>query len=130
MLLSRRPFVVAALLALPIAAHAQSRTASVIPPLNVADLDRSTRACDDFARFANGGWLDKNPEPAAYSSWGPFAVLTDKNGQILRQVLERSAKQARTTKDPNTRRLGDFYASCMDSTRVETLGATPLRAPL
>ncbi len=114
----------------PHTAAAQSKLSSVVPAFSVSDLDRSTRACDDFARFANGGWLDKNPVPAAYSSWGPFTVLSERNGDVLKQVLERAQKQARTTKDADTRKLGDFYASCMDSARVEALGATPLMAPL
>ncbi len=130
MIPTRFRFALVATLFTPLAATAQSKVASVIPAFDIADLDRSTRACDDFARFANGGWLDKNPVPAAYTSWGPFAVLGDRNGDVLRQVLERAQKEARTTKDGDTRRLGDFYGSCMDSARVEALGATPLRAPL
>ncbi len=114
----------------PLAAGAQSKTPSVIPAFEIADLDRSTRACADFDRFANGGWLDKNPVPAAYTSWGPFTVLSDRNGLVLRDVIERAQKQAATTRNPDTRKLGDFYASCMDSSRVETLGSTPLKAPL
>lgn len=121
--------LLAASILFPAGAAAQSKVKSVIPAFDIADLDRSTRACDDFNRFANGGWLDRNPVPPAYASWGPFTVLTDRNGLVLKNVLERAARQAKTTKDPNTKRLGDFYASCMDSARVETLGATPLRAP-
>lgn len=120
----------AATVFVPLAANAQSKVSSVVPAFSVSDLDRSTRACDDFARFANGGWLDKNPIPAAYSNWGPFTVLSERNGDVLRQVLERAQKRARTTKDADTRRLGDFYASCMDSAQVEALGAKPLQAPL
>jgi putative endopeptidase len=128
--LSRFRVVLAASLLIPFSAGAQSKVSSVIPPFDVADLDRSTRACADFDRFANGGWLDKNPVPAAYTSWGPFTVLSDRNGLVLRDVLERAQRAARTTKDPDTKKLGEFYASCMDSARVETLGATPLQAPL
>ena len=130
MRLSRFRVFLAASILLPISAAAQSKVSSVIPPLDVSDLDRSTRACDDFNRFANGGWLDKNPVPAAYTSWGPFTVLSDRNGLVLRDVLERAQRLARTTKDPDTKKLGDFYASCMDSARVEALGATPLTTPL
>ncbi|MBA2687407.1 MAG: M13 family metallopeptidase [Gemmatimonadaceae bacterium] len=130
MISTRFRIALAASILLPLAATGQSRVSSVIPAFNVADLDRSARACDDFARFANGGWLDKNSVPAAYSSWGPFTVLTERNGEVLKQVLERAQKQARTTKDADTRKLGDFYASCMDSAQVEALGATPLKAPL
>lgn len=111
---------------LPFAAGAQSKVPSVIPAFNVVDLDRSTRACQDFNRFANGGWLDKNPVPAAYTSWGAASLLAQRNNIVLREVLDRAARLAKTTKDPDTKRLGDFYSSCTDSLRVETLGASPL----
>ena len=113
--------------AIAVPASAQKQTPSVIPALKLSDLDRSTRACDDFNRFANGGWFDANPIPPAFSSWGAFAQLTDRNYGVLRTILESAARRARTTKDPGTRKLGNLYASCMDSATVEKLGASPLQ---
>lgn len=99
---------------------------TVRPPLNVADLDRSVAACTDFYHFANGGWLKANPIPPQYSAWGSFTELTERNNVLLREVLESAARQAKTTSDPDTRKVGTFYASCIDSAAAEAAGAKPL----
>lgn len=100
------------------------------PPLNLADLDTTTSACVDFYQYASGGWLKANPIPAAFSSWGPFQELREKNFLVIKDILENAAKVANTTKDPDTRKLGTFYASCMDSAGAEAAGYKPLAAEL
>jgi putative endopeptidase len=96
------------------------------PPLRLSDLDTSVNACTDFYSYASGGWLKANPIPAQFSSWGPFQELREKNFLVVKDILDNAAKQARTTTDPDTKKLGTFYASCMDSTSAETAGAKPL----
>lgn len=115
-------------LILPAVTAAQS-TIKPGPPLKVADLDRRTNACTDFYQFANGGWLASNPVPAAFSSWGSFTELTERNNLVLRDVLESAARAAKTT-NPNTKKLGMYYASCMDSAGAEAAGAKPIAAEL
>jgi len=100
------------------------------PPIKVSDLNRSYGACTDFYRFSGGGWLASNPVPAAFASWSPFTELTERNNLVLRDVLETAARNANTTSDPNTKKLGTFYASCMDSTAAELAGAKPLESEL
>ena len=34
--------------------------------VSTADMDRTCAPCKDFNQFANGGWVAKNPIPAAY----------------------------------------------------------------
>ena len=112
-------------------AEAQSAPkVKVGPPLNAADLDRSVAACTDFYHFANGGWLKANPIPPQYSTWGSFSELTERNNLLLRDVLESAAREAKTTKDPDTRKVGTFYASCMDSSAAEAAGTKPLAVEL
>ena len=101
-----------------------------IPAIKTADLDRNVKACTDFYSFAGGGWIRSNPVPAAFSSWGPFQELRERNNVVLREVLESAAKAAKTTADPYTKKLGTFYASCMDSAGAEAAGAKPLQAEL
>jgi len=112
-------------------AVAQSSTpATPRPPIVLADLDTTVKACTDFYQYASGGWLKANPVPAAFSTWGPFQELREKNFLVIKDILESAAKAAPTTKDPDTRKLGTFYASCMDSAAAETAGAKPLEAEL
>jgi endothelin-converting enzyme/putative endopeptidase len=91
--------------------------------LDHAMLDLKTSPCDDFFRFACGGWIDANPIPADESSWGVDRMLTARNRETLRGILEKAA--AEPTDD--TRRIGDFYAACMDEATIERLGLAPLQ---
>ncbi len=59
---------------------------------DVSNMDKSVSACTNFFQYANGGWVAKNPIPAAYPSWGRFNQLADKNQEQLRQILEDAAK--------------------------------------
>ena len=95
-----------------------------------ANLNRECKACEDFYCFANGGWMAKNPIPAAYSSWGSFNILAERNRDNLHEILEAAAKNSKARKGTNEQRIGAYYASCMDEGRIETDGIKPLEADL
>src|SRR5882762_663656 len=96
---------------------------------DTSNLDKSRKPCDDFFQFAMGGWMKSNPIPPEYSSWGSFTVLADKNQQALRQILE-TAEKANATAGSNERKVGDFYASCMDTAAIDAAGTKPIDAAL
>lgn len=96
---------------------------------DTANLDRSCKPCDDFFQFAMGGWMKNNPIPPEYSSWGSFTVLADKNQQALRQILE-TAEKTNATAGSNERKIGDFYASCMDTAVIDAAGTKPIDATM
>src|SRR5437773_1711920 len=101
------------------------------PPLKVVDvrwIDTTAAACVDFSQFANGAWLAHDTIPAAYSSSGVTRDMSDRNELVVRSVLEDAAAQRRSfPPDSTPRKLGTFYATCMDSTAIETAGVTPIR---
>lgn len=101
-----------------------------LSPIDTTNLDRSVSACTDFYQFANGGWLARNQIPAAYSQWGSFMELRDDALDAEHSLLDSIMTVRTTASDPTVRKLGNFYASCMDTTRIEQLGATPLKKPL
>jgi putative endopeptidase len=104
--------------------------APAVPAFNPADIDSTCKPCDNFYRFANDGWKKRTPIPAAFSAWGSFDELTQRNYESVRGILESAAREASTTSDGERRRLGRFYASCMDSAAVEASGAQPIRDDL
>jgi len=131
----RRKRRIAAALWLCIAAAASSggaRAADAPAPsadeggLDHAMLDEKTPPCENFFRYACGGWVDANPIPADQASWGVDEQLTESNRDKLRAILEKAA----ATPTPDTRKIGDFYAACMDEPKIENLGSAPLRPEL
>src|ERR1700730_4788765 len=96
---------------------------------DTTNLDRTCKPCNDFYQFAMGGWMKANPIPPEYSTWGSFTVLADKNQQGLRQILEAAAK-TNAPAGSNERKIGDFYASCMDTTAIDAADRKPIDAEL
>ncbi|HEX8830016.1 MAG TPA: M13 family metallopeptidase [Longimicrobium sp.] len=126
----RRPLasvvMLAALLALPAAAQRPGARA-----LDPADRDTTCSPCRDFYQWANGGWLARNSIPAAYTSWGSFDEIRDRNQAVLRALLEEAARGVPNARiGSSERKLGVFYTTCMDSARAEREGAQPLAEEL
>jgi putative endopeptidase len=99
------------------------------PVLDVSAMDQSIDPCVDFYTYSCGGWTKKNPIPPDQSSWGTYSKLEDDNRAQLRGILEEAAK-ASGSQDSVTRKIGDYYASCMDEAAIEKLGAKPLSPEL
>jgi putative endopeptidase len=93
--------------------------------VDVAHLDRSVKACDDFNTFANGGWIAKNPVPPQYPSWGTPTMMRERNLEQLRTILEAASK-ANAPKGSNEQKIGDYYASVQDTKARDAAGITPL----
>ena len=68
-----------------------------------------------------GGWMKNNPIPADRPSWSTGAELQEKNLAALRQIAESSAS-AKAAPGSNEQKVGDFYASCMDTAAIEWAG--------
>jgi putative endopeptidase len=93
------------------------------------NLDTTIKPGEDFFKYANGGWLKKNPIPAAYPAWGIGNVV----GEELRDRLKKiniEALTANAKEGTNTQKIGDFYFSGMDTVDIEKKGLTPLKDEL
>jgi putative endopeptidase len=97
---------------------------------NLANRDTTCEPCHDFYQYANGGWLANNPIPPAFSTWGTTSPLRDKNVEVMHQILEEAAKNANASGGSNERKIGDFYAACMDKRAIDAAGAKPLALDL
>lgn len=108
--------------AAPMVAGAQAQLKSGI---DLTNLDNSVRPADDFFQYACGGWMKKNPLPAAYSRYGSFDKLAKDNNErinsILTDLLKNTYPQGSTEQ-----KLSDFYKLAMDSVRRNQDGVKPV----
>ena len=93
--------------------------------LEASSLDRTADPCVDFYQFACGGWLAKNEIPADRARWGRFSEIDERNKAALKELLEDDAKGTAT--DPAAKKLGDFFASCMDEAGIEKAGLASVK---
>ena len=94
-------------------------------PIDTALFDQNTAASDDFYRHVNGGWLDANPVPPEYGSWGAGQIVHARNQDVLHQLLEDAA--ARTEPRGSAGQMvGDYFAAAMDEAAIAAAGAKPL----
>jgi putative endopeptidase len=93
---------------------------------DVSHMDKTCKPCDDFYQYVNGTWMKDNPIPAEYPMWGSGVIVLDNNQKQLRTILEQAAANQSAAPGSNEKKVGDFYASCMDTAAVNAQGAKPL----
>ncbi|GAB2474418.1 metallopeptidase [Hymenobacter qilianensis] len=98
--------------------------------LDPANIDTSVDPCDNFFQYASGTWLKNNPIPAAESRWSSWNGLINQNEAVMRQILQDAAANTSAPKGSNLQKVGDFYASAMDSAAIDAAGLKPLQPEL
>jgi len=125
----RRHLIALTLVALPLATAltvAQSQPPPSESGLQLTAMDRSADPCTDFYQYACGAWMRDNPIPPDRSTWGRFDELQEKNNETLHRILERAASGG----DAESKKIGDYYASCMDEAAINSKGIAPLQPVL
>jgi len=96
---------------------------------DLADLDTTCKPCQDFFRYATGGWIKRNPIQPEYASWGRFNALQNHNQEVLRQILEAAA-MSKSAAGSVEQKIGDFYSACMNTEAIEAAGIKPIEPEL
>ena len=94
----------------------------------VTNRDTLVNPADDFFKYANGGWFKKNPIPSTEQSNGIFRTIADTINNQIRQICEKSAQDESAEFGSNKQKIGDFYASGMDSIAINKAGISPLKS--
>jgi endothelin-converting enzyme/putative endopeptidase len=97
--------------------------------VDITQGDPAVRPGDDFARYANGKWLDTFEIPADLPGYVSFTKLRlDAEGDVRAIVEEVAAKPS----DPGSleQKVGGFFKSWMDEEKANALGPQPLKPHL
>ena len=110
-------------------APVSEKTANELRVFDPALVDKTVDPCENFYRYSCNGWFKRNPLPPDQTSYGRFTELYELNRLHLRQILEDVSKPD-PNRTPNEQKIGDEYASCMDTAAVNKEGIAPLQPEL
>ncbi|MGC4101265.1 M13 family metallopeptidase [Ferruginibacter sp.] len=101
-------------------------TAQQIKGLSMQNIDSSKRPGDDFYMYANGKWYDTATILPTESRAGARLEMDYVTKAHIKSILEESAA-ATNTAGSIEQKVGDMFASGMDTTAIEKAGYTPLK---
>ncbi|MFC6647370.1 M13 family metallopeptidase [Granulicella cerasi] len=122
----------AALLLSPLALQAQAPSTAApteipkpSPLFDAAAMDRTADPCTDFYKFSCGNFAKLHPIPNDQASVDQFYLLFNVNTARLNAILSDLSKPG-TRRTAMEQKVGDDYAACMDTTRIEQLDLKPI----
>ena len=92
--------------------------------LDLASIDSSVKPGDNFYLYVNGKWIDKTKIPASQSGIGGFTDLYYQTQDVLHHLLD-SLSKATLVAGSIEQKVGDYYASGMDSITIDKRGLNP-----
>ena len=122
------PRLLFALLFVPLMALAADPVASGSGP-DLSAIDQTANPCADFYQYACGKWVAQHPLPSDRSRYARFTEVSERNEKVLLQILEAAApvKPGRSAAE---QKVGDAFASCMDTATINQKGIAPLMPEL
>jgi predicted metalloendopeptidase len=110
-------------------ASLMAQGAGPTPGLDRAGMDPSVKPGDDFFAYANGTWLKRTDIPADRSSYGASAILIELTDRRVADLIQESAKTSAPA-GSDLRKIGDYYASFMDTAAIDAAGLKPIQPTL
>lgn len=96
-----------------------------VDPL-LSNMDTTVAASTDFFNYANGGWFRKHPIPSSERSNGIFRMIQDTINNQIKSICLKSASE-KSELGSTKQKIGDFYASGMDSVGIDKSGIIALK---
>ena len=97
--------------------------------IDLANLDTTAVAQNDFYQFACGGWMVNNPLTAEYSRFGSFDKLALNNLEQVNGLIQEIAA-GKHQHGSVGQKIGDIYNLAMDTARRDQEGIVPLQKTL
>lgn len=97
--------------------------------VDVAGIDSSVKPGDNFFRYVNGIWYDTAQIAADQSGVGSYSFLNIPQKKLLQNILD-SISKTNNIKGSIEQKVGDFYASGMDTATINKRGYEPIKPTL
>jgi putative endopeptidase len=94
------------------------------------NIDTTVNPASDFFKYANGGWIKKNPIPESERSYGIAKLVMNETYDRIQKISEASASATKVEKGSTAQMIGDFYYAGMDSATCDAQGYSKLQPEL
>lgn len=98
-----------------------------IKGIDLTAIDKNVNPGEDFYRYANGNWIANNPVPSTESRWSSFNIVSERNNETLRQILEEAAADVKAPAGSTKQKVGAFYRVYMDTLKRDQQGSAPVK---
>ncbi len=97
-----------------------------VPAIDTANMDLSIKPGDDFFRYANNKWLQNNPIPEEYTTYGAFTELDQRNELQIQEIINEVSNDSTAAEGSVAQKIRDFYNAGMDTVAIEARGYSEL----
>jgi putative endopeptidase len=97
--------------------------------VDVQGIDSTERPGNNFFRYVNGKWYDTAQIPASQAGVGTYMFMNYPQRLRLQNILD-SVSKANNKTGSIDQKVGDFYASGMDTATVNKRGYDPIKPTL
>jgi putative endopeptidase len=119
--MKKMPFLFAAFLLL-----AACKNSSEKKFVDIQGIDSSKRPGDNFFLYVNSKWYDTAQIPATQAGVGAYMFMNYPQRLRLQAILD-SVSKANNTAGSIAQKIGDFYASGMDTATINKRGYDPIQ---
>ncbi len=105
------------------------KTSAPVETLDLSSLDTTIAPGTSFYQYATGGWQEANPIPDEHARYGSFDQLREENQEQIRHLIQELGETTHPD-GSNAQKVGALYAIAMDSVKLNSDGAGPIRAQL
>ncbi|GAA4308843.1 M13 family metallopeptidase [Pontixanthobacter gangjinensis] len=95
--------------------------------INLAYMDTTTSAREDFFRYVNGAWLDSTEIPNDRTRWGSFDELRQRTDEDALALLEKTASSDSLDGSTDQGKAVFLYKSIMDTVTRNKQGVEPVK---
>ncbi|MFD1604178.1 M13 family metallopeptidase [Flavobacterium artemisiae] len=92
----------------------------------ITGIDSTLRPGDDFFKYVNGKWYDSVSIPASQAGVGAYMFMNFPQRMRLQGILD-SISKSENAPGSIAQKVGDFYASGMDTVTIDKRAYTPIK---
>jgi len=92
----------------------------------ITGIDSTLRPGNDFFRYVNGKWYDSVAIPASQAGVGAYMFMNYPQRMRLQGILD-SISKSKNPEGSIAQKVGDFYASGMDTVTIDKRGYEPIK---